>query len=184
MHRIDGAGATVGNLFTEGNPSLGVPATVVTDDWANDVQEEIVNVILDQGIALVKGTQTQLLDAIKSIVAFGGDSQISQAIANLQAAAADVTGAIYDKTSIKAVHLAFDLERLTDTQNEQESGWIYLRHDTNDDVWHISVQSTGDDCGVTFSVTASGQLQYTSDDLSGTNYEGTLRITSVLQAKQ
>lgn len=183
MHRIDGAGFAAGNLFTEGNPSLGVPATVVTDDWANDVQEEIVNVILDQGIALVKGTQTQLLSAIKSLIALGGDAQINQSIANNQAAT-DVTGLIFNKANIKSAHIAWNLERKTDTQNEQESGWLYVYHDSADDVWRISTQSVGDDAGVTFTITAAGQVQYASDDLTGTNYSGNLRIVQSLQAKQ
>jgi hypothetical protein len=67
MHRIDGPGATVDNRFTDGDPVAGIQATMVTDDWANDVQEEIVSVLSDQSIAPVKGTQNQLLAAIKGI---------------------------------------------------------------------------------------------------------------------
>jgi len=68
MHRIDGPGATVDNKFTDGDPVGGVQATVVTDDWLNAVQEEIISVLADQSIAPVKGTQNQLLTAIKGIV--------------------------------------------------------------------------------------------------------------------
>lgn len=67
MHRIDGPGATVDNRFTDGDPVGGIQATIVTDDWANDVQEELMSVLADQSIAPVKGTQNQLLAAIKSI---------------------------------------------------------------------------------------------------------------------
>jgi hypothetical protein len=63
MHRIDEAGH-VGNLFTEGNPSLGQPATKVGDDWLNAVQEELCNAITGSGTALVKGTNTQLAAAL------------------------------------------------------------------------------------------------------------------------
>ena len=69
MHRIDGAGATGGNLFTDGNPTSGVPATVVTDDWLNAVQEEVCNVIASRGIALSKPVNTQLLAALNSMIA-------------------------------------------------------------------------------------------------------------------
>lgn len=41
MHRIDGPGYAPGNLFTEGNPATPVPATTVTADWLNAIQEEI-----------------------------------------------------------------------------------------------------------------------------------------------
>ena len=68
MHRIDGAGATIDNLFTEGDPTTGVPATVVTGAWLNAIQEEIAHVIEAAGIALDKPVNTQLYAAIAAIV--------------------------------------------------------------------------------------------------------------------
>lgn len=65
MHRIDGPGATVDNKFTDGDPVGGVQATVVTDDWLNDVQEELLSVLAAVGITPVKGTQNQILAAIR-----------------------------------------------------------------------------------------------------------------------
>lgn len=67
MHRIDGPGATVDKKFTEGDPVGGTAATVVTAAWMNDVQEELVSVLAAAGITPVKGTQDQLLKAIRSI---------------------------------------------------------------------------------------------------------------------
>lgn len=71
MHRIDGPGATVDNRFTDGDPVGGVQATMVTDDWANDVQENICKVIEGASIALDKGNATQLKDAIAAMIAAG-----------------------------------------------------------------------------------------------------------------
>lgn len=68
MHRIDGPGAAPGNLFTEGNPGTGVPATDVTDDWCNAVQEEICAVVTGAGLFLNKPDNTQLLAAITKLV--------------------------------------------------------------------------------------------------------------------
>lgn len=67
MHRIDAAGFAAGNLFTDGNPATGTPATVVDAAFLNDVQENLVAVILAAGIALVKGDYNQLLNAIKAL---------------------------------------------------------------------------------------------------------------------
>ncbi len=67
MHRIDGAGATDQNLFTEGSPASGVPATTVTEEWLNDVQEEVCNIVEAAGLTLEKGTRTQLLEAISHL---------------------------------------------------------------------------------------------------------------------
>lgn len=77
MFRIDKDGA-VANLpapaalgspgyFTEGNPATGTPATQVTADWLNAVQEELVSVIAAAGIALDKTNRAQLLAAIRAL---------------------------------------------------------------------------------------------------------------------
>lgn len=71
MHRIDGAGATIDNLFTEGDPVSGIPATTVTGAWLNAVQEEIANVIEAAGITLSKPDNTQLAAAIAALVTAG-----------------------------------------------------------------------------------------------------------------
>jgi|GEM_PF-3253414 len=63
MHRIDGPGAVTG-LFTNGDPAVPQMATVVTPEWLNDVQENIVKVITAAGITLEKGNYDQLRQAI------------------------------------------------------------------------------------------------------------------------
>ncbi len=78
MHRIDhttnnatlpspDAAGTAG-YFKKGNPGTGVPATVVTADWANAVQEEIAYVIAQASIALSKTDNTQLRAAIQAMI--------------------------------------------------------------------------------------------------------------------
>ena len=68
MHRIDHATAS-GEQFTEGNPGGGTPATIVTADWLNDVQENIVSVIEDAGTGMTKGEATDLSSAIAALIA-------------------------------------------------------------------------------------------------------------------
>lgn len=75
MQRIDGAdvsgvlpapAATVApGYFTEGNPGAGVPATVVTADWLNAIQEELIGLIVTVGgLAPDKASTTQLVTAL------------------------------------------------------------------------------------------------------------------------
>lgn len=66
MHRIDGPGATVDNKFTDGDPVGGVQATLVTDDWLNDVQENIMAVLAAGGVTPTKGRAADLADAIRA----------------------------------------------------------------------------------------------------------------------
>lgn len=75
MHRIDTTTATVDNKFTRGNPQTATPATVVSEDWLNAVQEEIVSVISAAGISLSKPSNTQLLAAIRALAAPVGSVQ-------------------------------------------------------------------------------------------------------------
>lgn len=86
MHRIDSSSATSDNRFTEGSPTGGIPATVVTDDWLNDVQENIVNVILSSGGTLTKGRSADLYDAIRRL-----------AVSSISGSATSVSGAIQFK---------------------------------------------------------------------------------------
>lgn len=81
MHRIDSAGA-VGVLpvaaavgapgyFKNQPPGAGQPSTIVTDDWLNAVQEEIMSVIVAAGLAPDKTDNAQLLAAIQSVAGAG-----------------------------------------------------------------------------------------------------------------
>lgn len=71
MHRIDTSTATSDGLFTEGDPLVPTPATVVSADWLNAVQEEIVNTLSAAGIAPNKTDNTQLVTAIGIISGAG-----------------------------------------------------------------------------------------------------------------
>lgn len=64
MHRIDSNGATADKKFTEGNPQTQTPATVVSADWLNDVQENLCKAIEQLGFALSKGDSMQLTKTI------------------------------------------------------------------------------------------------------------------------
>lgn len=63
--------AGAGGYFSRPSPGGDVP-TVVTTDWCNAVQEEIVGVILGAGLALNKADNGQLLEAIQSLTDAGG----------------------------------------------------------------------------------------------------------------
>ena len=64
MDRINTPTATEDRKFTEGNPDQGVPATVVTADWLNDVQEELANFVLGLGLELDSEAQNQLITGL------------------------------------------------------------------------------------------------------------------------
>ena len=81
MHRIDHSTAAVGlptpdpagtpGYFTEGDPVGGTPATIVTADWANAVQEELIYTITQGGLSPSKSDRTQLKQAIDALIQTG-----------------------------------------------------------------------------------------------------------------
>lgn len=179
MHRIDAPGATVGKLFTEGNPALSIPATEVSDDWLNDIQEELANFIESQGIALIKGNQIQLTAALNLLLGAGGVNIKLDPLLN-NTADQVVAGLVFDKAFIKAAIIHFDIHRETATQNVQETGILVATHNSKDDVWRISLmQSSFDDAETAFNITAAGQVRATTTDFTGAAYAAQLRITAV-----
>lgn len=181
MHRIDAPGATAGNLFTNGNPSLSIPATEVSDEWLNDTQEEIVNVIEGQGIALVKGTQTQLNSAILSMLGFGGTNYKLDPLAN-NTSDQVIPSLTFDNASVKAAILFVDIHRQTATQNVQEMAMYSLTYDTADAAWRLEKMiSSLDDSGTSLNVTVAGQIRASTDDLTGASYEAQIRVSGVIR---
>jgi len=69
MYKIDGPGATPDGHFTEGDPIGGVPATVVTDDFMNDVQDELLNILAAASITPAVNTRNQVLLALQAMFA-------------------------------------------------------------------------------------------------------------------
>ena len=170
------------NRYTEGNPSLGIPATVVGAEEMNNIQEEIVNVVLDAGLTLDGSDEDQLLEALKIIIARGGD-QSSQTITD-NAPATVITNLVFDKANIKSARVYYDIFRRNDTQSASEVGEMYVFHDTEADIWRLELDSKGDDAEVQFDVTAAGQVRYTSSNYAGTGYTGTLRYTNITTIAQ
>ena len=174
MKRADSFGS-VGGLFTNGNPP-NTPATVVDASSLNAFQEEIARAIEFAGITLNEADNTQLRQAIQTIA--GGGTQTNFTIANNQSVT-NVTGLIFDSSTIKAARVEYSIDRRTATQDVQEMGHFYVIYDTRQTQWRIALGMTFfDTSGVVFSVnTSTGQIQYTSDDLTGSSYVGELRYT-------
>lgn len=189
MHKIDSDGATIDNKFTEGSVPLAVPATVVSAAWLNAVQGELVTLIEALGLTLdtsLADGEDQVLSAIQELFKRGGRAApVNQTIANNQASAADVTGfPLFLSTEVLGLEFLFRILRRTDSGYVIESGRVYITWDSEASDWVLTKQSVHDDSGVTFSVAATAnpdeyKLQYTSDNMAGASYAGSLKITDV-----
>lgn len=186
MFRIDSQGAVnapdateaVGSIvgyFTEGNPQTATPATVVSADWLNTVQEELIGVVVAAGLTPDKDDRTQVLQALNAII------QNSEAInpfvlANNQIVAADVTGLVFDKTKFTSAEIIFEVYRKDGAQENMAIQKLVAVWKPVANTWILlGPNEFGDDMGVTWSITAVGQVKYQSTNYGGGSYVGTLK---------
>jgi hypothetical protein len=101
----------------------------------------------------------------------------SAVIANNQAVAADINGLQFDPAVVRAAICQYSVARTTDTNEKVECGHIYVAYKTQSGTWEYSVVGTASG-GIDFSVDPSGQIKYTTDDLTGANYAGSIKFNA------
>ncbi|MDE2106940.1 MAG: hypothetical protein KGL39_57530 [Patescibacteria group bacterium] len=65
------AAAGTPGYFTDGNPALGIPATIVSADWLNSITDELIALLSAAGITPAKATRNQVLAAINYLIKAG-----------------------------------------------------------------------------------------------------------------
>lgn len=108
-----------------------------------------------------------------------GEDTVFQ-ILNNQVAAANIAGLILDYTQYTSAVITAELRRKTDTQEVLAIVYLVALYDSFSSTWDITPTFQGADCGVDFSITTAGQVQYTSSNLTGSNYSGTLKAKQSL----
>ena len=106
----------------------------------------------------------------------------SFSIANNQSSVADVTGLVFNGASARSIRITYDLYRIstTNTFGKAETGLIEILYDNNAPApWSIGQGNILGNAGVAFSITTSGQIQYTSTDIGSTSYSGTMTFRGI-----
>lgn len=190
MQRIDSFGNTASlptaeaqvnppGYFTIGNPTLSIPATIVTAWWCNAVTEELLYVIEQSGLTADKADSTQLYQALLGLSQ--NYQEIDFLIANNQTSFANITGMVLDKTDFKSAMISFDAYRKDATPTEKSSwGRLYAIYKPVLDTWSLHgpelIGDSDDDIGLEFDITSAGQVRYKSSNYTGGSYAGTLRF--------
>jgi hypothetical protein len=156
--------------------SVGVPLYLDTLNPGQFTQTEPTTSqrwILRLGIA-ISSTQVMILQDQGMTAFFNEEVQANVTIANNQVSAANVSNLVFDGAVAKKFIVDYGLYRSTDTTSLAQAG--RLRGVYNEDAaeWYLSDDYSGQNAGVTFSITNGGQIQYTSSNMSGTGYVGTL----------
>lgn len=113
----------------------------------------------------------------------GGDF-VTTTINNNQVSATNLVGAILDSTSYKSAKIFAEIFRKTSLAERVSNGYLTATYKEDTLTWDITPDGTfdGDLHGVEFSILASGQIQYVSDSMAGTDYQGVMKLKSFVFA--
>lgn len=103
-------------------------------------------------------------DARYNLKSAGDISEGSFSLANNEPLATSITGFAFDNGIVRSfeAQLSIKIDATSDLFEEIKMSGIQKGSS-----WEISLQSTGDESGVQFSITNAGQIQYTSPNYSG-----------------
>ncbi len=118
--------------------------------------------------------------ALESFLGTGFIPQGTATIANGQAVAADVSGLLLDSSDYLSALIMMEVHRTTATSERMSMGFVKALYRSNSGLWELIDELGGDDDGVVFTVTAAGQVKYTSDTLSGSGYVGEVRFKAIV----
>ena len=106
------------------------------------------------------------------------------AIVNNVSSPANVVGLYFDKNNIRSATIHYSIYRhhiAPPTETELAAvGTVRLIYKTVAQAWLLDDTYTGDSSGVTFSVLPSGQVQYTSSNISGTLQSSTMHYRAIV----
>jgi|GEM_PF-2883723 hypothetical protein len=161
------SGLTSGKLYyastTPGAISLTPPSLngqwIVSIGIASSASEIVINPAASAGAIYITDTETIFT------------------IANNQSSAANITGLLIDPIATRSFVIDYAIYRQTDTGGSAvaQAGQLRGVYNTQATTWFMSDDYSGQNSGVVFSIQPSGQIRYTSSNIAGANYTGSLK---------
>ena len=113
-------------------------------------------------------------------ISSGSIADTTFTFANNQATT-NVTGLLFSSASGKSAWVWIAYKRRTDSSQRYGSVELWLRYNDDTASWVLVDDPIehGDPSGITFSVTAAGQVQYSTDNQAGANYNGASHFTAL-----
>lgn len=127
-------------------------------------------------IGLAVSETSLIINPVSSASAtFIQDAQETKTILNNQSTAVNLDGVILDPQVIRSFVMNYSVQRKTDTASSEvvEVGQFRAAYNSQAGTYVLSQDGAGSS-GVDLSVQPSGQIQYTSTDITGANYVGSL----------
>lgn len=101
-------------------------------------------------------------------------------ILNAEAGPSDVVGLVLNSADFHSGTFKYTLLRTTSTQEEKETGLLKLSYEPGEAVWSLARENDFEDTGIVFTIVpGTGQVQYSSDDLTGAAYVGFIKFKTI-----
>lgn len=111
---------------------------------------------------------------LNSLLGEGDIIETTFQLSNNQAVATDVNGLLFNSSTVRSAKVDYTIYITTSTNELLETGILYLQYKSDAAEWTMAQQFVGDVSGLTFTITTSGQVQYTTTNVAGTGYQGKL----------
>ena len=131
---------------------------------------------------------SEVTDVLSSLVAVGDFLETTFAIGNNISSATSITGLLFNTTSVREAEVTYSLYRISDSNpsGNAERGKIGLIYDNSaapGSKWSMTIGDIAGSAGVNFTITDTGQLQYTSTNIGSTGYSGTMHYIAKVLAQ-
>ena len=165
------SGLTSGQLYyasasTPGAITLTAPST--SGEW-----------VVAAGLAF-SATELVINPVASASAIYNAAPDTSFTIANNISSATNITSLLFSGITYRSFILDYSIYRSTATASSAVAQVGQLRgvYNTQSSTWYLSDDYSGQNAGVTFSITSSGQIQYTSSSIAGSSYSGTMKYTT------
>lgn len=141
--------------------NLSIDVNNATAETTADPADSIL-IYDNSATATKKQTRSNFLGG--SLPSIGDIAETSFSVSNNQSSPADITGLVFANVSVSSAEILYDI--VIDADSDlYESGSILIKQRGAD--WVMTQEANGDDSLVSFSITNSGQLQYSSANYTG-----------------
>lgn len=125
----------------------------------------------------VTGWAEEITEVVNNIQGPNDIVQTTFAIANNQSSFTNVTGLLFNTSTVKSAEISYFIIRESDTNPTGfvENGTLYIAYNEFASDWTFS-QDGGGDAQVQFQITSGGQVQYKSSDIGSAGYSGSMEF--------
>ena len=88
----------------------------------------------------------------------------------------NVVGLSFDGILYRSAKIQYQVYRTSSIREYVEAGEFFVAYNTTAATWEIGGESAVGDADITFSISAAGQVTYTTGTIGGTSYAGTIRF--------